>query len=227
MNKRQLLQHQSIIYCEALLGDAAFKGRPELAGLRERFLAAAAELRTLSHAQYNAHEDRSIESGSRKALRKDVRTRLMRIGRHAEAVLDGLPGIREDVRLPHGNATDSELLEAAARITKNLRPHVRTLHKTGLPKQEFTKLAASLKALKEKSGSPNTAIARRSRATASIPAAIRRARTIAGSLDIAIRAELPAFDVRRWKHAYRVPKKMGRPKKKKGPDRGNGAGGAV
>ena len=217
MNTRQQLQFRSIIDCQAILEQKEFH-RPDLDPLRARFDKAASDVRELYTSQSVAHGSRASDGAELNGLRKNVRQRLLRISRHALAVLEGLPGIREDVRVPHANAKDAELIKAAARITRNLRPHLKTLQENGLARDSFARLQVAVKALKAKIETPNTAIARRSRATASIPPAIRRARTIARALDTIIRAELTSDVVVRWTGAYRIPRKLGRPKKRRAPE---------
>jgi hypothetical protein len=212
MNTRQYLQFESIINCQAVLNDRQFR-HAEIDTLRGRLDKATADLRKTWHAQGEADGDRSYDSGMLRRTRKEVRQRLLRISRRAIVVLDGLPGIRDDLRVPHATVKDADLLKAAARIVKNLRPHLRTLHETGLPKDSMPSLLKAMKALKEQSAKSDTAIARRSVATASLPSAIRRARDIAKALDSVIKADLDGTAVVMWNAAYRIPRKKGRPKK--------------
>jgi hypothetical protein len=216
MNTRQLLQFESIIACQAMLNNKEFRGQ-ELETLREKFDRATAEVHTLWHTQNVEHGTSSADAGQLTRMRKELRQRLLRITRRAVVVLDGMPGIRQDLRVPHANVKVAELLTAGTRIVKNLRPHLRTLHEEGLPTNTVPGLVAAMKAIKEKSGSPDAAIARRSRATASLPDAIRRARDIAKAIDSIVRADLDGNAIATWENAYRIPRKKGRPKKKRRP----------
>ncbi|HET9682687.1 MAG TPA: hypothetical protein VFP15_01175 [Gemmatimonadaceae bacterium] len=128
--------------------------------------------------------------------------------------LEGLPGIEDDVRVPHANAKNGDLLEATTRIVKHVRPHLKTLYRTGLPRDSIARLEAVAKALAAKTENPDTAMARRSRATAAIPAALRRARKIVRAIDTTIKLEF-AGDVavlKSWARAKRIPGRIGRPK---------------
>lgn len=213
MNARQELQATSVMHCKAILGNKAFR-HPEIDPLRRKFDEAADAMYEIQTRQGVEHLRRSSDGGQLEAMRKDVRKRLQRISRLAIGVLDGVPGIRQDVRVPHAHANDADLLKGAARIIKNLRPHVATLHEAGLPRDAFPKLLSQMKLLKAKSADADTAIARRSRATASLPSAIRRARNLARALDSVIKAKLGADAIAQWTAVYRIPRKMGRPKKR-------------
>jgi hypothetical protein len=59
----------------------------------------------------------------------------IRVADHAIVVLEGMPGIRDDVRVPHANAKTAGLVKSAKRIVKNVRPHLESLHQAGLPKE--------------------------------------------------------------------------------------------
>lgn len=72
-----------------------------------------------------------------------------------------------------------------------------------------------MKAIKERSAGPDEAMARRSRATQALPSAIRRARAIAKALDSVIMADFEFHATVPWKIAYRIPRKKGRPKKRR------------
>ena len=171
-------------------------------------------------AQVANHTLRRADGGEVRGLRADLRKQMHRISRLAIVKLEGMPGIEEDARVPHANAKAADLVDAAARLTKNLRPHVRTLYRGGLSKDAFTRMNATAKALAAKSSSPDTAIARRSRATSSIPAAITRARAIVRALDPAVREELAgnALALHAWTKASRIPGRIGRPKKRRPPN---------
>lgn len=216
MNTRQALQSESITACLAVVRGPDFR-RPSINVLHAQLKKAAAEIHELHATQIAAGMESVSNTKGLAAARKNVRKQLFRITRHAEAVLDGVPGIREDVRVPHANAKDAVLIKAAARIIKNLRPHMKSLIATGLSKDEVPNLEVAIKRLKEKPGG-SVGIARRSRATASMPDAVKKARKIAKALDAVIRAEFPpGAHLAAWNSVYRVPRKKGRPKKKRPP----------
>lgn len=150
-----------------------------------------------------------------------------RIARAAIVHLDGLPGIREDVRVPHANASNADLLEGKTRLVKNLRPHMTTLHESGLPKDSIARLNAVAKAFAAKLANTDTYVNRRSRATSSLPEALAHGRKIVNAIDVTVRLELAdnprALHI--WGKAKRIPLKLGRPKKKRGGDDGAGGSG--
>jgi hypothetical protein len=215
METRQALVHQSIRNSVIVLDHPEFD-RPEIAGLRAQLRKHARELEELAQSQLNNHSARRVDGRQVAMLRKDLRARLLRISSHAAVTLRGLPGIEEDLRVPHASRKTADLVEAAARICGNLKPHLRTLYRTGLRKDAIREVERLARQLEAKHADPDTAIARRSRATASIPDALRDARDVVRALDRAIRLEFAGNHaaLHRWSRAKRIPRKLGRPRKK-------------
>lgn len=216
MNSRQQRVYESLRDTVQLL-DASKFDRPTIAPLRGKLRTATKQVRDLFQEQVNfdyVGRGRSVAEH-----RKEVRTLMMRISRHAVAVLEGLPGIKDDVRVPHANVKRADLIEAVDRMVKNVRPHRKTLFKTGLPKEVFAQLDRARRALEKKVTDPDTAMARRSSATSALPTAIVRARNIVGALDSVIKAEFAddSQTLLLWNGAKRIPGKMGRPKKRRRP----------
>lgn len=216
METRQELVYESVRNCVLALKTPTFDRR-EIAGLRAELEQSANALRDLYREQLNTNQVTGADGKQIATFRRDVRSRLLRISSHAVATLEGVPGIEEDVRMPHANAKNAELLDATTRIIRNVRAHLKTLHKTGLPKDSIARLDAAAKALAAKADSSDTAIARRSRATSSIPAALRRARKIVKALDATIKLEFAdkQLVLLEWSRAKRIPRKIGRPKNRR------------
>jgi hypothetical protein len=216
MNTRQTLVLTSLRNTVLALEDPVFD-RPELNALTKKLQQATKAVADLQYQQEWVNKYTGDDGAKTKALRISLRKRLLRLSHHAVIWLEGLPGIEEDVRVPHANTTSEKLLEETARILKNLRPHLKTLYKNGISKESVTLIETTAKALAAKLGDGNTVIARRSRATSDIPDAIRKARRIVGVLDDTIKLEFPHENMlqHRWAAAKRIPAKLGRPKKKK------------
>jgi hypothetical protein len=224
MEARQELVNQSIKHALAVLRLPAFD-IPALTGLRADLQKASARIDQLTATQ--AGNRSSFERDRIVALRKELRLRMLRISRDAVIRLDGLPGIKEDVRVPHANASSAELLEAKTRLVKNLRPHMKTLHKAGLPKDSIPRLEAVAKAFAAKLANTDTYINRRSRATSSLPEALAHGRKLVSAIDSVARLEFAdnATVLHVWARAKRIPLKLGRPKKKpRGDDDAGGSG---
>ena len=219
MDSRQTLVFASLNNTVEILKRSEFD-RPELAALRKKLQDATKAVADLQFQQEIINNYTGVDGGRIRALRKDLRKRLLRLSHNAIVTLDGLPGIEEDVRVPHANEKNKELLEATARILKNLRPHLKTLYKNGISRESINQIETTAKALAAKLADSDTAMARRSRATNSIPDAIRKARRIVRALDDTIRLEFP--DERQlqflWNHSKKVPRKLGRPRKRKPPE---------
>ena len=219
MDTRQHLTFESLTDCLATLKRREF-ARPEIEPLQAKLAEAVGEVRKLYQTQVTNHMGRTGDSGETTRLRKELRKRMMRIASNAVVSLEGLPGVEDDMRVPHANTKTSDLLDAANRFAKNVRPHLRTLHANGLPANALAQLETTARALEAKASSADTAIARRSRATSSLPDAIRRARKIVKALDVTIKEELAdnTAALRMWTSATRIPRKKGRPKKPKPRD---------
>lgn len=217
MNARQQLVYESIKNSVLTLQAPMFDRR-EIAGLRAELEKAAKAIAELDQMQYGGSQNLGVAGRQIATLRRDIRHRLLRISSHAVVALEGLPGIEEDVRVPHANVKNGDLLDATTRIIKNVRPHLKTLYKTGLPKDTIARLEAAAKSLAAKTENPDTAMARRSRATSAIPAALRRARKIVRAIDTTIKLEfaneVPALHM--WARAKRIPGRIGRPKTRRG-----------
>jgi hypothetical protein len=215
MDSRQQRGWDSIQNSLVTLNMSIFDCREVVAG-RATLEKAAKVIAELEQAQ--ATDRRAGVDGLRiQSLRSELRRMLLRISRHGDVVLEGLPGIEDDLRVPHTNAKTVDLLDAAARIVKNARPHAKSLYTAGLPKDFLKRVETTAKALAAKSTSTDTALNRRSRATRSIPAALRRGRRIMKAIDSTIRSEFADDPVALtlWDSAKRIPGRIGRPKKKR------------
>jgi hypothetical protein len=219
MNTRQSLVFTSLMNTVHILERPEFD-RPELTALRAKLVKAAKDVADLRFEQEVRNKHTGLDGGRIKVLRIELRKQLLRLSHNAVVTLEGLPGIEEDVRVPHANEKNAELLEATARILKNLRPHLKTLYRNGISRESITRIETTAKALKAKLADGDTAIVRRSRATSSIPDAIRKARLVVRALDDTIRLEFPGDQQMQflWQDAKRVPRKLGRPKKRKPPE---------
>ena len=218
MNARQLLVFESLNDTVNTLSAPDFN-RPEIAPLRGKLQKAVQVVRALYQAQDLAGKTTSSDGAQIASYRRDIRKRLLRVSRHAVVTLEGLPGIEDELRVPHANAPNDVLLEATDRIIRNLRPHLRTLSRAGFPKDAIPQLQALARALEAKSQDGDTAIARRSSATRSIPEALRRGRKLVSALDSIIKAEF-AKDLEvlhKWDRAKRIPRKLGRPRRPRRP----------
>jgi len=213
MNARQQLVYESIKQSVVTLRLPMYDRR-EIAALRAELEKAAKAIAELDQIQFSGSQNLGLAGRQIESCRRAIRHQLLRISSHAVVALEGLPGIEDDVRVPHANAKNGDLLEATTRIVKHVRPHLKTLYRTGLPRDSIARLEAVAKALAAKTENPDTAMARRSRATAAIPAALRRARKIVRAIDTTIKLEF-AGDVaalKSWARAKRIPARIGRPK---------------
>jgi hypothetical protein len=220
METEQTQVMQSIIQCEVMLDDRDFQ-LPWLAKLRVKFKEEIRELQELVREQ-SSNKRISRKGTVVRELRLKIRSRLLRISRNAVSTLRGMPGVRDDFRLPPANAKSQLLLDECERILRNVRRHQPALNVDAL----LPALEANMRALARMEEEPNVQLSLRSRATRSIPDAIRKCPETVGTIEATLKDELPKTDLRhkRWKTAMRIPRKPGRPKKR-GKDKDKGHSG--
>jgi hypothetical protein len=187
---------------------------PRLIRLRAELEAANAEIDRLSSTQSRERHissDGALIEQLRVTLRED---HLMVISEDAEVLLEGMPGITDSFRVPHKRGTDENLFKAADRVLGNAEQYEDVFIGGGWDKDFIQQARAAMDALKAKLDDGDTFMNRRSRATHSIPAAIKKGRKIMVSIDKTVTAQLRGNEAarKRWKKAQRIPKKIGRPK---------------
>ena len=194
---------------------------PAIHFLRAELQKADKEIDALAFAQFSENTNVGYDGATLKRLKDALREKhLLKLKSTAEVLLEGMPGIKEDFAVPHKKCSVTDLLEAAERIARNAERHKAVFLRAKLKKGFIKELRAAAKALEAKSKNPDTIINRRARATASLPEPIRRGRRIMKSIGRILAAELPPSSVAlsQWKEAERLPKKMGRPKKRRSKD---------
>jgi hypothetical protein len=215
MESRQKLLLESIRKALITLRARAFQ-TPRLIRLRLQLQAAHDEIIALAQTQARGVDTEWYRESTDK-LRVLLReSHLLAISNDAPLLLDGMPGIADEFRVPHKRAPDEELLKATDRILRNAERYKEAFI-DGRWKEDFIDRARdAAEALEIKLAEGNPRLNRRSRATHSLPAAIAKGREIMRSIDRIVVAELgkDAAWASQWKAAFRVPKKLGRPKKK-------------
>ena len=213
MDADQYQLWESIKAALIALNDPAFQ-TPRLKRLRASLVATMNEIDLLYMTQTR---ERAVgyDGAMLEALRVKLRQgHLLSISKDADLLLEGMPGIADFFWVPHKRVSDEALLDAADRVLTNAKRHEEVFIGGGWDKDFIAQARTAAKALKAKLNDGNTVVNRRSRATASIPAAIAKGRKIMRTIDTTVKAQLvddaPARE--RWKRAMRVPKKPGRPK---------------
>jgi len=197
---------------------------PSIIALRRKLQAVQKEVDALALTQNIARPRHGRDRLRLEALRKNLRNRLRSVASHAKAILEGMPGIEDELRLPRAKDNDEAWNEAVARVIKNLRPHRRTLYANGLSAQSIVMLERAMADLKRRNAETQTALSQGSRATRDLPVTLRHARNLINSINDQIQVEF-ADDrhiLDAWKSVKRVPGRIGRPRtrgrKKPKPD---------
>jgi hypothetical protein len=159
--------------------------------------------------------NRKRGGGETKRLRVNLRKHHLKpLSRDGKLFLNGVPGIKDTLRLPHERIADSKLVEAARRIVNNVKPHEATFLEAGYRVDFVARAEQAIAALEARAGQPDEQTSRTSRATASLPKALVKGREIIGAIDGIVDDELAdnpgARDM--WKKAKRLHGKIGRPK---------------
>ena len=136
------------------------------------------------------------------------------LSRDGKLFLEGMPGIKDMLRLPHERIADSKLIEAAHRIVDTVKPFQATFFEEGYRADFFARAEQAIAALEARAGQPDERANRTSRATASLPDALLKGREIIGAIDGLVDDELADKPSARsvWKKAKRLHGKIGRPK---------------
>jgi hypothetical protein len=195
---------------------------PEIATLRADLEDALKEIDQLRQTQHALTSRRTGLGPEIAKVRDDIGKRLRQISNLAVVHLRGLPGIRDDVRPPKMNVSNASLIEGTGRVIRNVQPHIETLYNKGLPRNSIARLEALSRELSQMAIAPNEDLAARARATSSLPEALKRGRDVVRAIDSSMKVALAhdATAMRVWEVAKRIPRKPGRPRKKKG--QGNG-----
>jgi hypothetical protein len=215
MDQRQELVWRSIQHSRVVLNLPYFAGHEFDPGRAQLAKAEKAIAKLVGIQRYDSHP--GVDSGAIVRLKQELRRKLLRVSRNGALVLEGMPGVEDDLRVPHANAKTADLIDAATRIAKNARPHAATLVRAGLPKNFIKQIEISAGALATRTASTDTVISRRSRATRSLPDALRHGRRVIMAIDASVKSELAGnrSALRHWDDAKRIPARMGRPKKKR------------
>jgi hypothetical protein len=219
MNSRQLRLASSIRNVALALEDPAFHTRT-INPLRRDLAAIAKSLRDLEIVQVVSGRSLVSDAHGVRGLKTELRTKhLMPIARRAKLVLKGYPGIEESLRLPHARADVKAHAQATKRIVKALRPHASALVEAGFSKDFLVACDRAARAMSERHANPDTHRNRRALATRSIPQALREGRTIVEVIDSHVNAELSSNPLllSKWRHAKRIPSRIGRPRKARMP----------
>lgn len=221
MNARQLRVWNSLKMCLASLHNLRSKS-PAIAHNVNELQDACDELNAHCSGQAVAHMLLGVHAKSLTLTRRNLRQKhLLPIVTRGKVLLAGLPGIREELRLPRVRASDAEWVAAARRVAKAVRPHKRAFLDAHFAPDFLQRLEAAAKELQAKSRSDNAQRTRRSVETRAVAESLRHCRDLVASIDSLVMAsdDIDAGWLEAWRGAKRIPKRIGRPpvKRKRGP----------
>lgn len=153
--------------------------------------------------------------GSLVQMRKGLRKHhLNPISTDGMLILDGEPGIEDQLRLPHNRIADRKLVTEARRIIKNAKPFADTYIEEGYAPDFIEKAEQAVDEFERRISAPNDLVAERGHATATLPSLLLKGRKIIRAITRIVEDELAKDPVAQklWKTAKRLPGTMGRPK---------------
>jgi hypothetical protein len=158
-------------------------------------------------------------------LREGHMLGIVRLGKE---VFKWAPGAGKHLKVPHARKKATTLVYAAERLAKWLRPHRRVFRAEGLAGDFLGEFKRAIRVLKARVRRNDTMMAKRKAATAAIkrelPAARRRV-AVVDALLLPFLRKNPRLAVE-WRLAKRVPKRQGRPSKRRLQNRRKREGGS-
>ena len=150
----------------------------------------------------------------RRVLRRQYMIPLVRTARRE---LLGAPGAERALVVPHASRSHGEVVAAAERLLKYVRPHQKLLTSAGFDRSFFAELRERVRELKHMTTTTAEFRTAHARATRELRLELQRANETVRIIDglLLARADRNDHLAARWKHATRLPKRIGRPKANK------------
>lgn len=217
MNARQLRGANSIDNSLANLANIKHKS-PAVARIEEELQIARDELMAQYTSQVSSRQGLGAHGISLKLARRNLRQKhLLPIVTRGKVLLKGLPGIREELRLPRVRATDAEWIAAARRVAKVVRPHRKVFLEAHFAPDFLRQLDVAAKQLQVATRSENARRVELSRSTRGVAETLRHCRDLVAAADALLMAsgDVDETALKMWRKAKRIPKRVGRPPRKK------------
>jgi hypothetical protein len=219
MTNRQRRALVSIDAAIAFLGSFTGASR-RIRVLYEQLLDARQKLASACVNQLGAAQSKAVPGKTIKVAKAHLRTRHLKpLADSGPDVLEGMPGIRESLRMPIRDASVADHLAAVERFTNAIRPHAKAFYKAGFDRAFLKQLDTAAKALESAASEPQSVRRALSTSTKDVERHLQRARSLVKKLDSAIVAECQdrPSDIVLWRSCKRIPGRMGRPPKKRPP----------
>lgn len=190
---------------------------PTLAHAAADLRAAYDELRRQEATQDIARKLLGAHGKSLDIARRNLREKnLLPIVKRGKVLLKGLPGLREELRLPRVRASDAEWVAAARRIAKAMRQHKKVFVGAQFPPDFLQALERAARELHVVSRSENAQARQRSMSTRAVADGLAHCRDLVAAIDsLAVAAGVDPRWLALWRKAKRIPKRVGRPPRKK------------
>lgn len=212
MDKRQEQQLHSLRSSYRFLSNPRYD-LPRIVALRKRLGECIAEAERHNSQQTRASVHGRDGSSRRDALRSDLRQQLLRISQDGKALLHGMPGIKDELRVPHERDPDEDLIAAAARLLGFAKRQRRVFIQADFARDFIVRAERTAIALEEHITRPTSPVKPGPLATRNLRLALSKGRATIPALtgEIAATFGRNSSDMRAWRSASRIGKPIGRP----------------
>jgi hypothetical protein len=169
-----------------------------------------------------AGADRELRRRRLRTARLTLRQQhLLKIRKRGKFLLRGLSGIERELRVPHYRASNEDLLAAARRIAKAVRPHAAVFYEANFPKDFLKQLKHAADAVARAAAEPIAPEDDGPLITRALKEALREGRLAVDAFDALVVAKYAknSGELHAWKGSKKIRGRMGRPPKPKPPKR--------
>jgi hypothetical protein len=189
---------------------------PVIGRMRLRLKDVIRRVSELSIRQNSAHNS-TFTSKGQKIRRTALRRQMMALVRIAKPQLKFASGVEGALRVPHARSSTKQVAQAAADMANALAPHSALLEEAGYGPKFLDEFRAEAEAMEAAEGAWVRARNERGRLTVDVAAVLKEGMETVTVIEGALMkyfAGSPSM-ARFWKDRRRVPKRMGRPKRRK------------
>ena len=213
MNQRQERSLSAYRGALGFIGTRPLAFAPELSHLCERLDAA---VEAIQHAA-GTQELRGgkLLGEARRRLDQVREKHMLPLVRLTRRLFAGDPRIQSALRVPHKRAATDELFAASSSIVKTLRPHRKFLAEQRVDTRRIDRLRAETHQVKQLFDAAATRTPESAIATRRLTALFAEARADFAAIDGLVTLACDPVELRAWRSATRVGKRMGRPRKQR------------
>jgi len=186
---------------------------PEIRAIQENQRQLLERIESLRHDQALR-----FEPGTHRRVRADaLRTEMLKLVGSVRRHFETAPEVRSALRVPHKRASIDTVVRSAESMCDALDSHAEFLRSENVDLRRLDRIRQRAHEIIALTHRLETATPKRQLATSELPGLLKRAMANKDSISRLV-VELPDFPIQRWHHAARVPKRSGRPKRRRRRD---------